>query len=70
MEPGVRVTKTTEVHTWDENNNPQRHVQVYFMVNTHGPFTMTFPMADFDSFKVEAALDDFARKIKRLTPPA
>jgi len=68
MEPGVRIIKITEEHTWDENSNPEVNMRVTFKVNDHGPFSELFPKDEYDSFKVEQKIDAFARDLKRLTP--
>lgn len=70
MESGVRILKIAEEHTWDRDSNPQESIRVTFKVDEHGPFTKLFPKDKYDSLQAELAIDDFARGIKRLTPPA
>jgi hypothetical protein len=68
MEPGVRIIKITEEHIWDENGNPETNIRVTFMVTTNGPFSELFSKDEYDTYKAEAKIDEFARGIKRLTP--
>jgi len=70
MEPGVRIINIADEHTYDPDGKPQVKIRVTFKVNEHGPFIEYFDKDGYDSYKVEQKLDDFARGVKRLTPPA
>ncbi len=70
MEPGVRILNIADEHTYDNDGKPQTKIRVTFKVNDHGPFIEYFDKATYDSYAVENKIDDFARGVKRLAPPA
>lgn len=70
MEQGVRILNIADEHDYDDDNKPRTRIRVTFKVNDQGPFVEYFDKATYDSYIVEQKIDDFARGIKRLTPPA
>jgi len=62
----VTITKISELPGIDAGGKPIQNVVVQFTVDSHGPFTETFPKSSFDPLTAKQKLADFAGKLKSL----
>lgn len=64
MKPTVtRVTQTSNIGI---DGKVIAQFAVTFTVGSHGPFTLTFPPAEFTPANVRAALDTFAQNVTQI----
>lgn len=62
---GVNVKQENQI---DGTGRTVSHLVITFFVGTHGPFSLSFPLATFEPAAVQQALQQFAQKVAQLQP--